>query len=134
MDWLVWAVQIRVCLIKLDLRTGLLDAFLNGGCRQCLVDSDATGTTLVAASVGLPSVKGGLPCFGAEFDQLFLVLFGMPPLMPVGFLMQVVLFVLFFSGQASSSMCVDGLMVLVEGVLPIGGSFVLELGCTLPCR
>ena len=134
LNWLVRAVRIRVCLIELDLRTWLLEAFLNGGSRQCLVNSDATGTALVAASVRLPSVQGCLPCFGAEFDQLFLVLLGVLPLMPIGFLMQVVFFVLIHSGQASSSMCVDGFMVLIEGVLPIYGSFVLELGGTLPCR
>ena len=98
MNWLVWAVHIRVCLIKLDLRARLLDAFLNGGGRQCLVNSDATGTALITASVRLPSVQGCLPCFGAELDQLFLVLLGVPPLMPVGFLMQVVLFILIHSG------------------------------------
>ena len=64
-DWLVWAVQVWVGLIKLDLWTWLLEAFLNGGCRECLVDSGATGTTLIAASVGLPAVKWCLPCLGA---------------------------------------------------------------------
>ena len=63
--WLVRAVQVGVGLIKLDLRTGLVEAFFNGGGRECLVDSGATGTTLVAASVGLPAVIRCLPCFGA---------------------------------------------------------------------
>ena len=54
--------------------------------------------------------------------------------MAVGLLVQIVLFVLKDSGQAGSRMCVYSFMVLVEGVLPINGSSVLELGGTLPCR
>ena len=134
LNWLVWAVHIRVCLIELDLGTRLLDAFLNGGGRQCLVNSDSTGTALIAASVRLPTVLGCLPRVGAELDKLLLVLLGVPPLMPVGLLMQVVFFILIHSGQASCSMGVDSFMVLIKGVLPVGSSFVLELGGTFPCR
>ena len=62
------------------------------------------------------------------------MLFGVPPLMSVGFLMQVVIFVLKDDCKSSSGMFVNGFMVLVKGVLPISCSFVLELGGTLPCR
>ena len=47
----MWAVQLWVRLIQLDLRTGLRKSFFNGGSRECLMDAYPTGTALKAAPV-----------------------------------------------------------------------------------
>lgn len=73
-----------------------------------------------------------VPGFCALSNQVLLVLLGLSAMVPWGFGMGVVVFVVNDLGQSGCSMLVDLTMITIEGGLPVGLVVVLQTGGSLP--
>ena len=115
-----------------ELRTLFLKSVFNDLDCEGLVYSDAAHSTLVATSMGRPSVVWSCPGLGALCNELLFVLLGLFALMPVGLLVDVVLFIAIDLGQAGYCMGVDELVVFIKHPLPLCVFVVLEFLGSFP--
>ena len=76
---LLWC---RELILNPELGTVFIEAFLNDLHRQCLMNSNATGTALMSTSVWCPAVRWSCPGFAAHCNELLLVLFCLLALVP----------------------------------------------------
>ena len=96
------------------------------------MNSNPTGTALIATPMWLPQVVWRLPWFAAMLDELLFVLFGLFALAPWRLLAQVVLFVRKHCGEPCCCMSVDGLVILIKDGLPSCGFAIVKVICPLP--
>ena len=124
--WLCWLGDV---FRNGELRTFFIEAFLEDLHSQALVHSYPTSSTLVPTSMRCPAVGGSRPGLAALCNEVLLVLLSFFALMPVGLLVDVMLFVTVDLGQAVDGMGIDELMVLIliQDLLPFSSLAVLVL-------